>query len=208
MKQVFRLMDMPDKVIAFDELPADLVEGIDMLDCSAMPRYWREFIGVREKLIKIKPELNPITRKIEQFPPVIQRAPFCYVIDREINADKDRWRAIEAYVKRWAPKDFRLTDPIVDIQTGKSTMAKPLAADSHSELSLEPEDVIVIPLEKSTETGDDLRQSVGLAPVEKLKCDRCEKEFEKKRALDMHILRAHENRGGRKAEPPKETANA
>ena len=42
MKQVIRIMDMPDKVIAFDELPEELLAPFEMLNCSKLPRHWRE----------------------------------------------------------------------------------------------------------------------------------------------------------------------
>lgn len=146
MKQVIRLMDMPDKVIAFDELPSDLLKDLDMIDCSKLPRHWRDFIGYRERVVNIKPERDPFTGQMRTFTPVVEKAPFAWIVDREVNKDKEAWRAIESYVKRNAPKDFRLTDPIVDIETGRSTMALKMAADAQSELSLEPEDVIVVPL--------------------------------------------------------------
>jgi hypothetical protein len=195
MRQVFRLMDVPDKMIAFDELPEYLLEGIELHDCGKMTKDWREFIGLREKLIKLKPERNLITQQMETFPPIVQKGYYAYLIDREINPDKDRWREIESYVKRNAPKDFRLTDPIVDIETGKSTMAKALANDSQSEIMLEPEEVIVIPLPKIEETVEAQHEAgiatVELAPKEEFKCDKCDKSYPSKPAIRMHKMKAH-----------------
>lgn len=191
MRQVFRLMDMPDKVIAFDELPEALLEGLEMLDCSKLPRHWREFIGMRERIINIRPERDPFTHQLVKYPPVVEKAPFAFLIDRELNHDKERWGEIESYVKRVAPKDFRLTDKLID-------MAKPMAVDAHSELNLEPEDVIVVPLPKVEEAKDPTVSSVSVLPpvVEAtLKCDRCEKTFSSKQAIRMHTMKRHPEPG-------------
>lgn len=180
MRQVFRLMGMPDRVIAFDELPADLLDGLEMHDCSKLPKEWREFIGISEKHIKIKPEIDPFTRQLVKFPPLIQKAPYAYLIDWEVNHDKERWQEIESFVKRNAPKDFRLMDKLTD-------MAKPMAADAHAELSLEPEDIVVVPLPKMAEEPEPQQATIELAPgVEGVKCDTCNAVFEDKRGLAGH----------------------
>jgi len=137
--QLFRLMGTPDRMIAFDELPQDLIEGLDMHDESRMPRHWKEFIGIREKKINIPPDRDPLTGTIRTFPALIQKAPYTFIIDKEMNRDNERWEQIESYVKRTAPKDFRLMDRLVD-------MAKPLSPDVHTDPTLEPEEVVVIPL--------------------------------------------------------------
>lgn len=211
MKQVIRFMDMPDKVIAFDGLPEELLSELEMLNCSKLPRHWRDFIGTRERLVKIKPERDPYTGKMSDYTTVKEIAPFCWVVDREINKDKEAWRAIESYVKRNAPRDFRMTDPIVDIETGKSTMAKPLAADAHSELSLEPEDVTVIPIgekvvDKATEPSIVVAMPAPIADVTVTRaeepkkvedkdriCTACNKIFMNDRGLELHIARMHKN---------------
>jgi hypothetical protein len=175
-------MDMPDKVIAFDELPQSLIDGLEMHDCSKMPKDWREFIGIREKHIRIPPDRDPLTGQVRTYTPLIQKAPYAYLVDREVNFDRDRWAEIESYVKRCAPKDFRLMDKIFD-------MAKPLARDPHSEIDLETDQVIVIPLPKIEEKSEPEAASVTV--VEEHKCDQCEKTFEKKQALRMHKMKRH-----------------
>jgi hypothetical protein len=183
MKQVFRLMGMPDKVIAFDELPADLLEGLEMCDCSKLPRDWRDFIGTREKPIRIPPDRDPLTGQVRTYTPVVQKGPYAYLIDWEINHDKERWQEIESYVRRNAPKDFRLLDKIAD-------MAKPMGQDAHSELSLEIESVVVIPLPKTEEKEPE----VATVSVETFKCSDCDKEFDKKQGLRLHRLKKHEQK--------------
>jgi hypothetical protein len=149
-------MGMPDKVIAFDELPEDLLEGLEMLDQSKMPRHWRDFMGVREKLITIKPYVDPMTRQLVQCEPLIQKGPFAWVIDWEVNHDKERWQEISNFVRRNCPKDFRLLDSLED-------MAKPLAPNPNSEITLEPEEVIVIPLPKNVEKEPEI-MTISVAP--------------------------------------------
>lgn len=180
--QVFRLMDMPDKVIAFNELPAYLLEGLELCDCSKLPRHWRDFIGIREKHVRIPPDRDPLTGQVRTYTPIIQKGPYAFLIDKELNNDKERWGEIESYVRRNAPKDFRLMDKIAD-------MAKPMARDVHSELDLEPEDVIVIPLPKIEEKELD----AATVEVQKdvVKCDECDKEFSGKQAVRMHKMKRH-----------------
>lgn len=206
MKQVIRIMDMPDKVIAFDELPEELLAPFEMLNCSKLPRHWRDYIGERERLIKIKPERDPITGQMRTYATVSEKGPFVWVVDRELIPQQEAWSEIESYVKRNAPKNFRLTDPIVDIKTGKSSMAKKMGADAHSELNLEPEDVIIIPLAKeeketsSVSVVPDASQPNEIAVPEaiasenttgSMQCQACGKTYLNERGLYLHKKRMH-----------------
>ena len=202
--QVFRLMGMPDKMIAFNELPPELLVDVDMSDESRMPRHWREFIGMMEKQIRIPPDKDPLTGTVRQYQPIVQKAPFTFVIDREVNKDKERWQEIESYVRRTAPKDFRLLDKLED-------MALPMAADAHTELTLEPEEVKIIPLSTNLPTQDPLVATVSVealpavtgattstAPVtpqagsqSDLFCVECQRDFSSKPALRMHRMKKH-----------------
>lgn len=212
MRQVFRLMDMPDKVIAFDELPADMLQGLEMCDCSKMPKAWKDYIGYREKVTLIPPDRDPLTGTVRTYTPIVQKGPYAYLIDREINHDKERWSEIESYVRRNAPRDFRLMDRISD-------MALPMARDAHSELTLEPEDVKVIPLSSSV-VEEPQQATVAVAPVLQAvadpapavvseptqpftitpakaavvpmtECPACQKVFSSRQALRMHVMKKH-----------------
>lgn len=157
--QVFRLMGMPDKMIAFDDLPKEYTEGLELCDCSKLGRAWRDFIGPVEKKTEVKPDRDPFTGQMRTYPALVQTAPYAYLIDKEINNDVERWKEIESYVKknapdRWTQKGidgneivFRLTDKLED-------MARPLAKDIHSEVTLEPEEIVLIPLKKETAAVD------------------------------------------------------
>lgn len=211
MRQVIRLMDMPDRVIAFDELPADLVEGLEMCDCSKLPKDWREFIGVREKVTRIPPDRDPLTGTVRTYTPISQKAPYAYLIDRELNGDKEKWSEIESYVRRNAPREFRLMDRLAD-------MAKPMARDAHSELDLEADQVIVIPLMKDAAVAQppvvvvaapvapavaapvappaEPQQPFTITPakpavIPATECPACQKVFSSKQALRMHVMKKH-----------------
>lgn len=184
MRQVFRLMGMPDKVIAFDELPEDLVAPFEMHACNKLPREWRDFIGTRDKHIKIKPEFDPLTRQWVKFPELVERAPYAYLVDIESGPNREAWANVEDYVKRNAPKDFRLMDKIAD-------MAKKMANDEHSELNLEVEDVVVIPLPKPVKEDIGTTETIIVKEPEMFACDKCERKFEKKQALRMHQMKKH-----------------
>ncbi len=208
MKQVFRLMGSPDRVIAFDELPADLLNGLEMFDSSKLGRDWREFIGIRERVTKIPPDRDPLTGQVRYYEPIIDKAPYAYIVDRELNNDMERWQEIESYVRRAAPREFRLLDKLAD-------MAKPLARDEKSEVSLDPVDVVIIPLPRQEVPKPPLAQAppVVVAQVEALKvaeapagplkitpaatgssnleCPACQKIFSSKQALRMHVMKKH-----------------
>lgn len=188
--QLFRLMGMPDKMIAFNELPDYLLEGLEMVDESRLPRHWRDFIGKRKKSIRIAPDRDPITGQMRTYQPLVMEAPYSYSIDWEINANKDRWSEIQAYVRQHAPVAWKQTmtngETNVKLTDKLEDLAVPMASDAHSELNLEPEDVPVVPLEKVAQ-----ETQTATVTLETFKCDQCNKEFDKKQALSMHKTRVH-----------------
>lgn len=186
MRQMIRLVGMPDKVIAFDELPADLLKDLDMQNEKALPRYWREYIGVRKRVIEIKSYVDPMTRQLIKCDPLIEEGPFSWVVDWENNNHREAWSRIVAYVRANVDKEFRLLDRIED-------MAKPLAPNVSEQITLEPEDVIVIPLTKEADVKSNDVSSIRLATKEEagFKCRDCGKEFSAKRGVWMHRMKKH-----------------
>ncbi len=86
--QVFRLVQpgVVDKVIAFDELPQPLVQGITKRPPTGLPRHWREFAN--------------------EF----------YVLDYiSTNNDKERWQKISSHVRRAVSPSIRLMDKLEDM---------------------------------------------------------------------------------------------
>jgi hypothetical protein len=118
------------------------------------------------------------------YTPLVEKGPFAFLIDKELNHDKERWQEIESYVRRNAPKDFRLLDKLAD-------MAKPLAKDVHSELDLEPEDMLIIPLPKVEAAKEPEAATVEVAPKANYTCPKCNKEFKNEQGLFIHQSRMH-----------------
>jgi hypothetical protein len=86
---------------------------------AGLPSNWLSFLGIKRSDKDARP---------------------FYVLDfRTTNRDKEKWQEITNYVRRSTDKNFRLMDNLYD-------MAKPMASDSHSQLELEPEDVLIIPI--------------------------------------------------------------
>lgn len=119
--QVFRLVNpgFVDRVIAFDSLPESLLTTVRRAPAAGFPRHWRDFLGVDRNDQTTEPfyTLDYITR----------------------NADKEKWSEIVSYVKRTVDPTVRLLDKV-------EAMAAPLAESSHSDLTLEPEQVPIIPV--------------------------------------------------------------
>lgn len=187
MKQLLRLVGMPDRLIAFDELPEDLLKDLDMQNEKSMPRYWREWIGNRTRTINIKSYVDPMTRKLIECAPLVEEGPFSWVVDWEINSNKDAWSMIAAYVRQNVQEGFRLMDKLED-------MAKPMAPNVSESITLEPEEIVIIPLKKVV-VESNVKPSVPApadAPKEtSFKCAECGKEFQSKQGVVLHRTKKH-----------------
>ena len=117
--QVFRLVDggRVDRLIGFDSLPDSVTSGITRGTSDGLPRSWNRFFGVPEE------EKN--------------KRPFFVLDYRWLNKDKDKWSEINSWIRRNVDADTRLLDKLED-------MALPMAPDSKSQITLEPEDVPMI----------------------------------------------------------------
>lgn len=178
-------MGVPDKVLAFDELPEQFLVGLDMTKADGFPRHWKEWMGKSKRTMRIPPEKNPLTGEVITYKPIEEEDYFFYLIDWNIRSQEDRWKEITAYVKANAPSDMRLPEKLEDI-------AVALAKDKLEAVSLEPEDVLVISLLKIT------KPLVSIEEKDKIfKCAEpdCSREFEGsygKNALRLHILKKHQ----------------
>lgn len=143
--QVFRLIKggEVDRIIAFDSLPKRLLSNIKTKAFDGFPRYWLTWA-------KENGSVQEFVRLVDKdgHKEVVNR-PFSYILDYKMsNQDKESWEAIGAYTRRVVDLKVRLKDKLED-------MAAPLAKDSYSELSLEPEDVPVIPIPMELVEKDD-----------------------------------------------------
>jgi len=184
MLQVFRLMGMPDKVIAFDELPEDLVKGFEMIKAEGFPKYWKKWMGEREVVIKIPSVINPVTGQRQVFDDFVEKDSYFYLVDWNVNPVVEKWKRIEEYVRQKVSSDFRLTDKLED-------MAKPLAPNKVDGITLEPDDVVVIPLPKESVKADLKKNETISKPMVKCEEPGCDREFDDKRGLRMHNMKRH-----------------
>jgi hypothetical protein len=183
--QVFRLMGMPDKVIAFDSLPDRLLVGLDMTKAEGFPRHWKEWMGKQKRIMRIPPERNPLNGEVRTFKPIEEEDYFFYLVDWNIRSQEDRWKEISDYVRLNAPQDMRIPEKLQD-------MAKPLAKDKLEAVALEPEEVPVIPLPKAESADAPQNETItGSAEVFAVKCDECVAEFKSKQAVRMHKMKKH-----------------
>lgn len=189
--QVFRLMDMPDKVIAFDELPERLLTGFEMIPADGFPRHWKEWLGKKKKYIQIPPEKDFMTGQVRRFTPIEEENYYFYVVDAMLQPSVEKWQEVCDYVRTHVSKETRLTERLED-------MAKALAPDKISPITLEPEEVVCIKIEK--EAAPLLDSSGAVVVVKKdikvVPCDEpgCKAQFEgqwAKNAQRMHKMKAH-----------------
>lgn len=138
-KQVFRLMNLPDRVIAFDELPEHLVKSFEMCRADGFPRHWKEWMGKKKKITPIPPEKDLLTGQVRRFDPIIEEDSFFYLVDWNIMPIVEKWQEVCDYVRTHVSKETRLMEKITD-------MAVKLGPDKTSGVELEPEDVPVITL--------------------------------------------------------------
>lgn len=140
--QAFKLVNagFVDKVIVFDSLPERLLRGIRTREVSGFPRSWARWLGDIGSTRKV---FSTSTEKRGPGDYVythneIGKEPCFYVLEyTDINADKEFWRAICEYLRMNCGPEIRLKEKVEE-------MATPLAPNSTSGLSVEPEEITVI----------------------------------------------------------------
>lgn len=185
---------MPDKIIAFDELPARLLQGFELCKADGFPRHWKEWMGKFDKVIKVPPEKDPLTGNLRRFEPIVESDFYFYLVDWTIKPVVEKWQEVCDFVRQHVPKDFRITEKIED-------MAKPLASNKTDGVTLEPEDVVIIPIpievqEKTplvvSSTGGAIKKDVPSEPAaDEFACSMCEKKFDTKAGRRLHIMKKH-----------------
>lgn len=138
---VFRLVDggQVDRMIAFDSLPENLTAGIKTKPFDGFPSFWKKW-ALENNSLRMVPFSNPKTGERTSV-----KEPCAFILDYKlVNDDKQRWQEIVNYVKKAVDLSVRLMDKIED-------MAVPLAKDCYSELSIEPDQVPVIPIPQEEE---------------------------------------------------------
>jgi len=187
--QVFRMMDLPDKVIAFDSLPERFLKGFELCRADGFPRHWKEWMGKIDFDIKIPPEKDFLTGQVRYFEPIKERDSFFYLVDPNINQSNDNWKEICEFVKRVVPPEVKLREKIED-------MMLPLAQNKTDSVTLEPEEVVVIPIPIEFQEKGEKKIIEEKPKGDWLKCSEpgCSAEFEgsyRKNALRMHVNKKH-----------------
>lgn len=158
MRQCFRIMNMPDRVIAFDELPKRLLEGFELCPAAGFPRHWKEWLGKTEKITKIPPEKDFLTGQVRRFDPIIESDAYFYLVDWTLNPVMEKWKEVCDFVRQHVDKDVRLMEKLED-------MALPLAANKTDGVTLEPEEVPVIPIPLQFQEKTPVLAVPGLHPM-------------------------------------------
>lgn len=201
--QVFRLMNLPDRVIAFDELPESLVEGFEMCNADGFPRHWKEWLGKKKRYIKIPPEKDYLTGQVRRFDPIVEEDSYFYLVDWNVQPIVDKWQDVCSYVRSHVDKETRLMDKITD-------MAVKLAPNKSDGVTLEPEDVPVIKIiqdvslvdskgseisvKKSEEKSDPKKVKVNPRADQVIKCEEPGCDYEAKGSYAKNSVRFHVNK--------------
>lgn len=216
MRQCFRIMGMPDKVLAFDALPERLLKGFELCPADGFPRHWKEWLGKIKKETKIPPEKDFLTGQVRYYNPIVEEDSYFYLVDITLGPVMERWKEIGDFVRRTVSKEIRLTEKLED-------MAKPLANNKTDGVTLEPEDVTIIPIpleyqeksDKLTIIGSTAgkEQNVPRATIETEKAEsliHCDEEgcdFTAKGAYGKASLRMHKKKHAKKVATEVESAS-
>lgn len=142
--QCFKLVNggFIDKVIVFDELPERLTKNVRTKEAAGFPRTWAKWlgsIGSLRTVFKTETSVDLARNWTFKHTP-IGKEPCFFVLDyTDINADRERWREICDYLRMNVGPEVRLKEKVED-------MALALAASPTMPLSVEPEDIPVIPV--------------------------------------------------------------
>jgi len=146
--QCFKLVNggFVDKVIVFDELPERLLKNVRTKEAAGFPRAWAKWlvsIGSLRTVFKTDTTVDLARNWTFKHTPVGQE-PCFFVLDyTDINADRERWREICEFLRMNVGPEVRLKEKIEE-------MAVALAANPTLPLSVEPEEIPVIPVPRET----------------------------------------------------------
>lgn len=142
--QAFKLVNagFVDKVIIFNSLPDYLTKNIQTRGTDGFPRAWPRFladIGSTRKVYKTEDSVDLARNWTTKKTPIGDEPCFYVLHYTDINADKEAWRAICDYLRATVGPEVRLKEKIED-------MAVVLASDPTQPLSIDPEDIPVVPV--------------------------------------------------------------
>lgn len=137
--QCFKLVNggFVDRVIVFDSLPDRFIKNVRTREAAGFPRAWVRWLAAMGSVRTVfKTDTTVDAARTWRFKhTAIGEEPCFFVLDyKDLNADKQSWHEICDYLRQNVGPEVRLKEKIDD-------MALPLAPNSTSELSVEPEDV-------------------------------------------------------------------
>lgn len=142
--QCFKLVNggFVDKVIVFDALPERLTKNIKTKEAAGFPRAWAKWlasIGSMRPVYKTETSVDLARNWTFKKTPIGMEPCFFVLEYTDTNADKQAWREICEYLRLNVGPEVRLKEKVED-------MAIQLAANPTLPLSVEPEDIPVIPV--------------------------------------------------------------
>jgi hypothetical protein len=142
--QVVKLVNggFVDRLIVFDELPERLLQGIKTREVAGLPRSWAKWmieIGSLRPVFKTETFVDAARNYTFKYTPIGKEPCFFVLEYQDINSDKDAWHLISEYVRMNVGSEIRLREKLED-------MAIQMAPTPKDALSIEPEDIPVIPL--------------------------------------------------------------
>lgn len=150
--QCFKLVSggFVDRVIVFDSLPERLMKGIRTREVAGFPRAWAKWLGsIGSTRTVFQTETTVDMGRNWKFTHTpVGKEPCFFVLDyADLNADREKWREICEYLRLHVGPEVRMTEKIEE-------MAKYLAPNATSPLSVEPEDIPVIPVPVEEEVAE------------------------------------------------------
>lgn len=142
--QCFKLVNagFVDKVIVFDSLPERLWKNVKTRAADGFPRAWAKWlaeIGSTRTVFATETNVDMARNWTYKYTPIGKEPCFFVLEYTDMNSDKEAWRNICEFVRTTVGPEIRLREKIDD-------MALALAPNSTTSLSVEPEDIPVIPI--------------------------------------------------------------
>lgn len=145
-----------DKVVVFDALPERFVKNMRTRAADGFPRAWAKWlieIGSLRTVFKTDTTVDLARNWTFKHTPIGKEPCFFVLEYQDINSDKEMWRNICDYLKANCGPEVRLKEKIED-------MALALAANPTQPLSVDPEDIPVIPVPRETEEAPSIVELV------------------------------------------------
>ncbi len=163
MAQCFKLVNggFVDKVIVFDSLPARLYKNVRTRETAGFPRSWAKWlasIGSTRTVFQTSTTVDLARNWTFKHTPIGQEPCFFVLEYTDVNSDKEAWRNICEYLRQNVGPETRMKEKIEE-------MAIALAPNSTSQLSVEPEDIPVIPV-SSVEVAAEITHQELVKPEE------------------------------------------